>query len=96
MIGLSLTDPNLRRLLEIASKSIEEPKHFAFMRRLTSKKFMAGASGKPLKISNAVVERFLERHHATNEELMRELGVSVIWYEEYGDIPEILSKIHAG
>ena len=44
------------------------------MRRLTSKKFMEGASGKPLKISNAVVERFLERHHATNEELMRELG----------------------
>ncbi|SDB53773.1 SIR2-like domain-containing protein [Pseudomonas sp. NFACC23-1] len=96
MIGLSLTDPNLRRLLEIASKSIEEPKHFAFMRRLTPKKFMEGTSGKPLKISNTMVERFLERHHATNEELMRELGVSVIWYEEYGDIPEILNKIRAG
>ncbi|EKG43671.1 hypothetical protein Pav013_0145 [Pseudomonas syringae pv. avellanae str. ISPaVe013] len=96
MIGLSLTDPNLRRLLEIASKSIEKPKHFAFMRRLTSKKFKSGDRGHQLKIPSSVIDRFLDRHHSTNEELMRELGVTVIWYEEYGDIPKILNRIREG
>jgi hypothetical protein len=96
MIGLSLTDPNLRRLLEIASKSIEKPKHFAFMRRLTSKKFKSGDRGHQLKIPSAVIDRFLDRHHSTNEELMRELGITVIWYEEYSDIPKILNRIREG
>ncbi|MGY3260593.1 SIR2 family protein [Pseudomonas chlororaphis] len=96
MIGLSLTDPNLRRLLEIASKSIEKPKHYAFMRRLTSKKFKSGDRGHPLKIPSSVIDRFLDRHHSTNEELMRELGVTLIWYEEYADIPIILNRIREG
>ncbi|BBN54765.1 hypothetical protein TRE132_28900 [Pseudomonas chlororaphis subsp. aurantiaca] len=96
MIGLSLTDPNLRRLLEIASKSIEKPKHYAFMRRLTSKKFKSGDRGHPLKIPSSVIDRFLDRHHSTNEELMRELGVTLIWYEEYDDIPKILNRIREG
>ena len=96
MIGLSLTDPNLRRLLEIASKSIEKPKHFAFMRRLTSKKFKIGDRGHPLKIPNTMIDRFLDRHHSTNEELMRELGVTLIWYEDYSDIPKILDRIRGG
>lgn len=39
MVGLSLTDPNLRRLLEISAKSIDKPKHFAFMRRITYDNF---------------------------------------------------------
>lgn len=96
MIGLSLTDPNLRRLLEIASKSLEKPKHFAFMRRLNPVKFKRGEGSVPLKIPNAVIERFLDRHHSTNEELMRELGVTVIWYESYDDIPVILDRIRVG
>lgn len=96
MVGLSLTDPNLRRLLEIASKSLEKPKHFAFMRRLDPGKFKKGNTGSPLKIPNAIIERFLDRHHITNEELMRELGVTVIWYEEYEDIPNVLDRIRLG
>lgn len=39
MIGLSMTDPNLRRLLDISSKNIERSKHFAFMKRLSSAEF---------------------------------------------------------
>ncbi|MGJ7547625.1 SIR2 family protein [Pseudomonas alloputida] len=96
MIGLSLTDPNLRRLLEIAAKSIEKPKHYAFMRRLNSAKFKKGNANIPLKIPNTIIERFLDRHHSTNEELMRELGVTVIWYEGYDDIPKILDRIRLG
>jgi hypothetical protein len=66
------------------------------MRRLTSKKFKSGDRGHQLKIPSLVIDRFLDRHHSTNEELMRELGVTVIWYEEYGDIPKILNRIREG
>ena len=37
MVGLSMTDPNLRRLLDISSKKSVENKHFAFMQRLSLK-----------------------------------------------------------
>jgi len=91
-----LTDPNLRRLLEISAKSLERPKHFAFMRRLSEEKFLKEERGKTLKISREVLSRFLERHHSLNEELLKELGVNVIWYESYYEIPEILDSIRKG
>lgn len=96
LIGLSLTDPNLRRLLEISAKSLERPKHFAFMRRLSQEKFLKDERGRTLKISGEVLSRFLERHHSLNEELLKELGVNVIWYESYDEIPEILNCIRKG
>ncbi len=34
-IGCSLNDPNLRRLLDVASRGIEKPKHYAFMKKPT-------------------------------------------------------------
>ncbi|MDE5488086.1 hypothetical protein [Elizabethkingia meningoseptica] len=40
-------------------------------------------------------EEFLNRHHKLNEEIMKELGVSIIWYESYDEIPEILNKINS-
>jgi len=96
MIGLSMTDPNLRRLLDISSRNIERSKHFSFMKRLSNEDFSYSSYGK--KRSKAInnidaSEKFLERHHTLNEELMKELGVTVIWYESYDDIPNIIDKI---
>lgn len=96
MVGLSLTDPNLRRLLEISAKSLERPKHFAFMRRLSEMKFLKDDRGRALKVSPDVVKRFLDRHHSLNEELLKELGVNVIWYESYDEIPAMLNRIRKG
>ncbi|WP_445773683.1 SIR2 family protein [Shewanella sp.] len=96
MVGLSMTDPNLRRLLEISSKNIERSKHFAFMKRLSSSEFCyEKENGKPIsKIKNVgSAEKFLDRHHTLNEELMKELGVTIIWYESYEDIPEIIKRV---
>lgn len=33
MVGLSMTDPNLRRLLSISTRKFREPKHFVIMKR---------------------------------------------------------------
>jgi hypothetical protein len=96
MVGLSMTDPNLRRLLDISSKNIERSKHFAFMKRLSSKEFCyEEANGGKMEVIDNVdaAEKFLERHHALNEELMKELGVTIIWYESYDEIPEIIRSV---
>lgn len=93
MVGLSLTDPNLRRLLEISSKSTDRPKHFAFMKRITYDNFST-EDGKPaVRAPNSVIKRFLDRHHKLNEEVLRELSVNVVWYEKYDEIPLILQEI---
>lgn len=93
LIGLSLTDPNLRRLLEISSKSLDKPKHYAFLQRLNIEKFKGEELGSPIRAPLQMVTRFLDRHHSLNEELMRELGINVIWYESYDEIPKILNRI---
>ncbi|MBJ9299734.1 SIR2 family protein [Citrobacter freundii] len=96
MVGLSMTDPNLRRLLDISSKNIERSKHFTFMKRISSNEFCyEDNAGKKIKIIDNIesAEKFLERHHTLNEELMKELGVTIIWYEKYDDIPKFIREV---
>lgn len=96
MVGLSLTDPNLRRLLEISAKSIDKPKHFAFMKRITYESFSTDGEKSVVRAPAGTVRRFLDRHHKLNEEVLRELGVNIIWYENYDEIPSILQQIGKG
>ena len=93
MIGLSMTDPNLRRLLEIAVRSVETPKHYAFMKRINIDEFSKDDSKKVVSASLSTIETFLNRHHTLNEEVLKELGVNIIWYEDYDEIPKILKTI---
>jgi len=92
MVGLSMTDPNLRRLLDIASRNSDKTRHFAFMKRLTIDNFINN-NEKQIIDNIDGAKKFLERHHNLNEEIMRELGVSVIWYTDYKKIPKILREI---
>jgi len=96
MIGLSLTDPNLRRLLEISAKTPEKPRHFAFMRRLSYETFHKDGDKTMVRAPANVIRKFLERHHNLNEAVMKELGVNIIWYENYDEIPKILKDIKKG
>lgn len=96
MIGLSLTDPNLRRLLEISAKTPEKPRHFAFMKRVSYEKFHKDGDKTVVRAPAHVIRKFLERHHNLNEAVMKELGVNIIWYENYDEIPKILRDIKKG
>jgi len=51
--------------------------------------------GKRVQVINTLSEasNFLEIHHNLNEEIMKELGVSIIWYENYDEIPKLLNQI---
>lgn len=93
MVGLSLTDPNLRRLLEISAKSLDKPKHFGFLKRIDYEEFSKQEGKNVVNASANTIRTFLERHHSLNEEVMRELGVNIIWYESYDEIPKILKQI---
>ncbi|AQX84680.1 SIR2 family protein [Elizabethkingia bruuniana] len=98
MIGLSMTDPNLRRLLDISARNIDTPRHYAFMRRLSIDKFAYSTKDgvRTQHVDNVTgAEEFLNRHHKLNEEIMKELGVSIIWFTEFEEIPAILDKINS-
>ena len=98
MVGLSMTDPNLRRLLEISGKNMEKTKHFAFMKRMSIDDF-AYETNKKDNTKETIISNmdaaniFLERHHSLNEEIMKELGIAIIWYQGYEDIPNILQEL---
>lgn len=69
-IGLSMKDPNLRRLLDIAQqRGSKDPVHYAFLRR--------GEYKQPKKV----------------ERIFYEMGVSVIWYIKYSEIPGLVRNI---
>ena len=86
-IGLSLTDPNLRRLLEIvAQKNInsdEQPKHYAILRRSTFANYQNIES----------IRSFEKVNQSLQEAYYRELGLNIIWVDDFKEIPNILKSI---
>ncbi len=86
-IGLSMTDPNMRRLLEIAAQKRIDFKdtcrHYAIMRRFTIDSSNKSNSIKGFENANEVLQ----------ESLYKELGVNIIWFDEFKEIPGILKKI---
>ena len=86
-IGLSMTDPNMRRLLEIAAqKKLDndgECQHYAIMRRFR------------IKDSDEVnsIKSFERVNETLQESFYKEIGVNVIWIDEFSEIPALLKKI---
>jgi hypothetical protein len=110
-IGSSLTDPNIRRLLDIAriQKGEREEFHYIF-----KKKYKAEEIEKKLKkllVENQILldekakaqlnydetVRFLiKRIESFEENDTLSFGVKTIWIEDYFEIPEILKHIRTG
>lgn len=86
-IGLSMTDPNMRRLLEIAAQKRTENdsdcQHYAIMRRFRMKESAEVDSIKSFERVNETLQ----------ESFFKELGVNVIWIDEFSEIPAILKQI---
>jgi hypothetical protein len=90
MIGLSMDDPNLRRLLDIVSNPSVESKHYAILQRVKEGSLINDTSTSE-EINLA--RNFLLSHHQLQEAIFKDLGVNIIWYEEYSDIPAILEML---
>lgn len=84
-IGCSLNDPNMRRLLDVAAKNLEQPKHFALMKRskLAKKK---GITKSAYDIFYSIDDSIREKYYAS-------IGINIIWYDEYSDLPIILNSL---
>ncbi len=84
-IGLSLTDPNLRRILDISShkKSVRYNKtyHYAFL-----KKPVFNTSNE-----NENMEKFKKVNIDLLETFYRESGISIIWFDEFKELPKLLN-----
>lgn len=84
-VGFSMTDPNQRRLLDLArnvdlgSIEVGNAQHYIFLRRQNLK-------GEAVKAVN-------EEHCKEIENMMFELGLNVIWFDEFENLPKCLSYI---
>ncbi len=89
-VGLSLTDPNLRRLLEIASKSNRSSRHYAVLRRLKPESL---SPKRKSKVRKEVLQAFTYAHHDLQQASLKELGINIIWVEDYKEVPEIVAEL---
>ena len=83
-IGLSMTDPNLRRLLDIANKDSEaDPRHFVFLPCIDS-----FGKNKAAEVKNNEAMRI-------QKEMFEELGLRVVWYKGHNDeLPKFIKALH--
>lgn len=89
-IGLSMTDPNMRRLLEIATQKNTEGdsicKHYAIMLRFHIQD----------SENNNALKKFESVNESLQESFFKELGINIIWIDDYSEIPSLLRKIKEG
>lgn len=81
-VGLSMTDPNLRRLLDIAIRDSEnEARHFVFLPHIEEFKNVNDADRKNNEAMRIHKEIFLE------------LGLRVIWYNDYNELSTLIGML---
>lgn len=105
LIGLSLSDPNLRRLLDASRYAGDRPRHFQIQRRyrLTdeqrdrARSQLESARADRRRRRSSEIDALLDatlRQAETHERIVSEsLGVKTIWVEDFDDIPEVLGAI---
>jgi hypothetical protein len=95
-IGLSITDPNLRRLMESAATG-EQSRHYALLKRTLEGDVDRLAEQNRISIlDRRPIHSLLRTHHLLMEKLLRELDVQVIWYESHNDLPGMLEGLCRG
>ena len=98
-LGLGMTDPNLRRLLDVAmrknpDKSLE---HYIFKRRYAEDhlaRHMSGREGFGDAEENA--HKLVRMAEILEERDCNNLGLNVIWVDEFEDIPPLILKLVGG
>ena len=85
-IGFSMTDPNLRRLLDFSRSNestfkidTSEVPHYVFMRKE--------------KLEGEASSTVNEEHWMQQENMFRELGLNVIWYNEFSELPVLIEEM---
>lgn len=88
-IGVSLTDPNIRRLLDIAmtKQPNKTCKHYIFLKRESFD------TPKNSNLNTDNIKRFEAVNQDQKEKFFQELGLNIIWFDDYSEITEFLKKL---
>lgn len=107
-IGVSLTDPNLRRILDIANtqRGDEKPSHYIIKKKYDAKILLKNLQNVLEKNKNLYNEKVIAdlTLNATIENLVKMMesyeegdslsfGINTIWVDKFEEIPDILKKI---
>lgn len=102
-VGLSMTDPNLRRLLDTAKdmNKSNNINHYAFLQRKNLENYCVSDVNNTCKyvhVSGSLIDKAKQKeiydlNYAVIDRIFNELGVNVIWYEEHDELPELVAKV---
>ena len=107
-IGTSLTDPNTRRLLDIANQQRTSTKGFHFIFRLKykeedvkkaleilltqNKELMSEKSNANLQLDETVLT-LVKTIESFEENDLKSFGIKTIWIDKYSEIPELMKEV---
>lgn len=100
-VGLSMQDPNLRRLLDTACtmNATDKPSHYAFLRRTQQENYCLSEKGcQYVQVSKSLVDKKKQKdiyllNYTVLENIYRLLGVNVVWYEDYNELPDLIEQV---
>lgn len=94
-VGLSMTDPNLRRLLDVAMRKTPDRKanHYVFRKKYDRKQIGTALFENSTKNRAKDIADFSRIIELLEDQDSRNLGLNSIWIDDYVEIPEILHKI---
>lgn len=94
-VGLSLTDPNLRRLLDVSSRKnpSKKPNHYIVKKRYSKEKLEKYILNKQIKNASHNSKKLINLTEILEEKDANNLGLNVIWIENFDEIPSFLNNI---
>ena len=98
LVGLSVTDPNLRRLLDVSMRKNPDRtlNHYVFKKAYDIPKIAADMRGGGLNdVDERHIHDFVRAAQLLEEQDANNLGMHVIWVDDYSEIPAILRRIGA-
>lgn len=85
LIGLSLDDPNLRRLIDLTHSQYPKRKHYAIVTR--SKKLGRGRDS-----GGTVLRNLFEK---VDSDSFDRMGINILWVNGHSEVPRLLKRISA-
>jgi len=97
LVGLSVTDPNLRRLLDVSMRKNPDGSrnHYVFKKTYDVDEIKGDAQGIQ-GVNEQAIHDFVKSSELLEEQDANNFGLNVIWINDYAEIPGILRKIAEG
>lgn len=102
-VGLSMTDPNLRRLLDAAKEMNNSNgiNHYAFLQRKNLENYCVSDVNNTCKyvhVSGSLIDKDKQKeiynlNYSVIDSIFMDLGVNVIWYEDHKELPGLVAKV---